>query len=107
MMQSDNQPARKENSSSVKSVLGLFKHHLFIWGFIIVMILIGLMIGIELKFEVKDILLEGIEKGVLLLYSGRNILRLLPPLVITEDHITKTLEILDELLTNEEKRRNG
>ena len=67
----------------------------------------GLMIGIELKFEVKDILLEGIEKGVLLLYSGRNILRLLPPLVITEDHITKTLEILDELLTNEEKRRNG
>ena len=67
----------------------------------------GLMIGIELKFEVKDILLEGIEKGVLLLYSGRNILRLLPPLVITEDHITRTLEILDELLTNEEKRRNG
>ena len=67
----------------------------------------GLMIGIELKFEVKDILLEGIEKGVLLLYSGRNILRLLPPLVITEEHITRTLEILDELLTNEEKRRNG
>jgi hypothetical protein len=52
MMQSDNQPARKENSSSVKSVLGLFKHHLFIWGFIIVMILIGLMIGIDKKIIV-------------------------------------------------------
>ena len=35
----------------------------------------GLMIGVELKFEVKDILMEGIEKGLLLLYSGRNILR--------------------------------
>ena len=67
----------------------------------------GLMIGIELKFEVKDILLEGIKKGVLLLYSGRNILRLLPPLVITNDDVTKSLDILDELLTNEEGRRIG
>ena len=67
----------------------------------------GLMIGIELKFEVKDILLEGIKKGVLLLYSGRNILRLLPPLVITDDDVIKSLEILDELLTNEEGRRIG
>jgi len=67
----------------------------------------GLMIGIELKFEVKDILMEGIEKNLLLLYSGRNILRLLPPLVITEQDVTRSLEILDELLTNEERRRNG
>ena len=67
----------------------------------------GLMIGIELKFEVKDILLVGIKKGVLLLYSGRNILRLLPPLVITNDDVTKSLDILDELLTNEEGRRIG
>ena len=66
----------------------------------------GLMIGIELKFEVRDILMEGIEKGLLLLYSGRNILRLLPPLVITQDDVTKSLEILDELFTNEEKRKN-
>ena len=66
----------------------------------------GLMIGIELKFEVKDILMEGIEKGLLLLYSGRNILRLLPPLVITEEDVKKSLEILDVLFTNEEKRRN-
>ena len=65
------------------------------------------MIGIELKFEVRDILMEGIEKNLLLLYSGRNILRLLPPLVITEQDVTRSLEILDELLTNEEKRRNG
>ena len=67
----------------------------------------GLMIGIELKFEVKDILMDGIENGVLLLYSGRNILRLLPPLVITEDEITKVLEVLDALFSKEEKRRNA
>ena len=66
----------------------------------------GLMIGVELKFEVKDILMEGIKNGILLLYSGRNILRFLPPLVISEDDIAKTLKILDILLTNEETRRN-
>ena len=65
----------------------------------------GLMIGVELKFEVKDILLDGIKHGLLLLYSGRNILRLLPPLVITEQDVTKTLEILDVLFINEEKRK--
>ena len=66
----------------------------------------GLMIGVELKFEVKDILMEGIKNGILLLYSGRNILRFLPPLVISEEDVTKILKILDELLTNEENRRN-
>jgi len=66
----------------------------------------GLMIGIELKFEVKDILMDGIKNGILLLYSGRNILRLLPPLVFTEEDITKVLETLDVLLTKEEERRN-
>ena len=49
--------------------------------------------------------MEGIEKNLLLLYSGRNILRLLPPLVITEQDVTRSLEILDELLTNEEKKK--
>ena len=66
----------------------------------------GLMIGVELKFEVKDILLDGIKNGVLILYSGRNILRFLPPLVISEDDITKVLETLDILLAKEEKRHN-
>jgi len=66
----------------------------------------GLMIGVELKFEVKDILMEGIKKGLLLLYSGRNILRLLPPLVISDEDVTKSLQVIDELLTNEEGRRN-
>ncbi len=66
----------------------------------------GLMIGVELKFEVKDILMEGIKNGLLLLYSGRNILRFLPPLVVSKEDVTKTLKILDVLLTNEEARRN-
>ena len=66
----------------------------------------GLMIGIELKFEVKDILMGLIREGVLMLYSGRNILRILPPLVISEEDITKVLHALDLILTEEEQKRN-
>lgn len=66
----------------------------------------GLMIGVELRFDVKDILMSGFEKGVLLLYSGRNIIRLLPPLVISQDDITQVLETMDVLFSEEEKRRN-
>lgn len=67
----------------------------------------GLMIGVEMKFEVKDILFDGIKEGVLLLYSGRNILRLLPPLVISEAEITKVLEVLDRLFAREAERRKN
>lgn len=66
----------------------------------------GMMIGIEMKFEVKEILFDGISEGVLLLYSGRNILRLLPPLVMTEQEVNKVLEVLDRLFVREAKRRN-
>lgn len=66
----------------------------------------GLMIGIELKFEVKDILMNLMKEGVLMLYSGRNILRVLPPLVITKEDITKVLETLDVVLGIEEKKNN-
>ena len=51
----------------------------------------GLMIGVELKFEVRNVLMGLIEQGVLMLYSGRNILRILPPLVITGEDVTKVL----------------
>jgi len=66
----------------------------------------GLMIGVEMKFEVRDILMALIKKGVLMLYSGRNILRILPPLVISGEDITKVLHALDSILTEEEQKRN-
>ncbi len=66
----------------------------------------GLMVGVEMKFEVKDILFDGIVNSLLLLYSGKNILRLLPPLVISEDDINKALQTMDLILQKEEKRRN-
>jgi len=79
----------KENHRIVRDVRGL-----------------GLMLALELRFDIKDILFEGIKEGLLMLYSGRNIIRLLPPLVIDEIKVLKTLDIMDNLLTKEEERRN-
>jgi acetylornithine/LysW-gamma-L-lysine aminotransferase len=67
---------------------------------------LGMMLGVELRFDVKDILFDGIRHGLLLLYSGRNILRLLPPLVMDETTVSRVVDIMDTILTNEEKRRN-
>jgi acetylornithine/LysW-gamma-L-lysine aminotransferase len=41
-----------------------------------------------------------------MLYSGRNILRILAPLVISEKDITKVLHALDVVLTKEEQKQN-
>ena len=65
-----------------------------------------MMLAIELRFDVKDILFDGIKNGLLMTYSGRNIVRLLPPLVMDETTVSKALEIMDQLLTKEEMRRN-
>jgi LysW-gamma-L-lysine/LysW-L-ornithine aminotransferase len=67
---------------------------------------LGMMLAIELRFDIKDILIDGIKNGLLMTYSGRNIVRLLPPLVMDETTVSKALEIMDQLLTKEEMRRN-
>jgi acetylornithine/LysW-gamma-L-lysine aminotransferase len=67
---------------------------------------LGMMLGVELRFEVKDVLFDGISHGLLMLYSGRNIIRLLPPLVMDEATVSRAVEIMDAVLTKEEQRRN-
>jgi LysW-gamma-L-lysine/LysW-L-ornithine aminotransferase len=67
---------------------------------------LGLMLAMEMRFDVKNLLLDGIRHGLLMLYSGKNILRLLPPLLMDRGTISATLEIMDNLLLAEGKRRN-
>ncbi|HKU83071.1 MAG TPA: aspartate aminotransferase family protein [Candidatus Nitrosocosmicus sp.] len=68
---------------------------------------LGMMLGVEMRFDVKDILLDGIKNGIMMLYSGRNILRLLPPIVMKEEEVNKSLELINKVIYNEEKRRFG
>lgn len=58
----------------------------------------GLMIGIELNVNAPEIIDNCIKEGVLFVKTGENVIRLLPPLIITYDEINKGLEVLKKYL---------
>jgi acetylornithine/LysW-gamma-L-lysine aminotransferase len=60
----------------------------------------GLMIAVELKIPVKEVINLGFKHNQVLLYSGLNILRFLPPLVITREQIDRVVESLDSIFNN-------
>jgi len=66
---------------------------------------LGLMMGVELRFDVLNILFKSLEKGVLVLDAGRNVLRFLPPLVLEKEHIDKVIAVLDTVIEEEEHER--
>jgi LysW-gamma-L-lysine/LysW-L-ornithine aminotransferase len=66
----------------------------------------GMMLALESRFDIRDILMDGIRNGLLMLYSGRTIIRLLPPLVMKKEQVSRAIELMDKILSLEEKRRN-
>lgn len=64
---------------------------------------LGLMLGMELRYDVHNIILKSMDRGVLMLNAGRNVLRFLPPLVIEKEQIDKTISVLDAVIGEEEK----
>ena len=60
---------------------------------------LGLMIGIELKQKAQEKLALLLEHRVVALPAGANVIRLLPPLVITKDQLDQVIEILHECLS--------
>ena len=64
---------------------------------------LGLMLGMEFRYDVRNIIMKTMEKGVLVLDAGRNVVRFLPPLVIEKEQIDKAVAVLDEVIGEEEK----
>jgi len=64
---------------------------------------LGLMLGMELRFDVYNILLGCMDRGVLVLDAGRNVVRFLPPLVIEKEQIDRVVEVLDEVMEKENR----
>jgi [amino-group carrier protein]-gamma-(L-lysyl/L-ornithyl)-L-glutamate aminotransferase len=60
---------------------------------------LGLMIGIELKEKAGPYVQALMEKGVIVLLAGANVIRLLPPLVITKEEIDQALKALQDVLS--------
>ena len=57
---------------------------------------LGLMNAIELRVKFLPVLMDLINKGVLALYSGINIIRMLSPYVISYDDLSKESSIIGE-----------
>ncbi len=68
---------------------------------------LGLMLGLELRYDVYKMILRAMDKGVLILDAGRNVLRFLPPLIIKREQIDKVISILDEIIGDEENERSS
>jgi len=65
---------------------------------------LGLMLGLESRIFISDILMKALEKGLILLYSGKNVIRFLPPLVIEMEQLERAAEILREIIDEEETK---
>ena len=62
---------------------------------------LGLMIGIELKERAQPFIVKLMEHGILALPAGPTVLRLLPPLVVTDRDIETVVDTLHEVLEAE------
>ncbi|HAB60144.1 MAG TPA: aspartate aminotransferase family protein [Lachnospiraceae bacterium] len=58
----------------------------------------GLMQGLELSIPAKDIIGKAMENGLIIISAGSNILRFVPPLVITKDDVDAMITILKKCL---------
>ncbi len=58
----------------------------------------GLLIGVELDREVADSVQNCMDKGLLSASAGPNVLRFVPPLVITKNDVDQAVDILDRVL---------
>ncbi|MCS4539296.1 MAG: aspartate aminotransferase family protein [Thaumarchaeota archaeon] len=67
----------------------------------------GMMLAFEMRVDIQEILMQSLQKGVVFTYSGRNVVRLLPPLVMTSEQIARVLSVLEDVVSSEEAKRAG
>ena len=60
----------------------------------------GLMQGISLNRPANDVVMKAMDKGLLVITAGSNVLRLVPPLIITERHVDEMIEKLKAALSD-------
>ncbi|HIZ59842.1 MAG TPA: aspartate aminotransferase family protein [Candidatus Dorea faecipullorum] len=58
----------------------------------------GLMQGLAMNVPVGEVIAKAQEEGLLVISAGGNVLRIVPPLIITEDHVDEMIEKLKKAL---------
>ena len=66
---------------------------------------IGLMRGLACSIPVGSIINRALEKGLILINAGTNIIRFVPPLIITERNVDDMIGILTECLDEAGERK--
>ncbi len=61
---------------------------------------LGLMIGVEFDFEVKPLVIEMLKHGVIANATDQTVLRLVPPLIITEEEIEFLVSVIVKSMQN-------
>ena len=59
---------------------------------------LGFMQGLEFSIPVAPIIKKALEKKLILINAGTNIIRFVPPLIIKKEHIDDMISILDSIL---------
>ncbi len=67
----------------------------------------GLMLAVEMKFDALNVMTRCMKRGLLVLDAGRNIIRMLPPLIISKDEADQAVQILNEAIGEEENARKS
>ena len=75
------QGLRKIDSPQIREVRGL-----------------GLMVGVELKTRTVPYLTALLERGIAAIPTGTTVIRFLPPLVVNEEEIDRTVRIFSEVM---------
>lgn len=58
----------------------------------------GLLIGIDCKRDVASFIRQAEEAGLLVVQAGTDVIRLLPPLTVTEEEIDQAVDVLTSIL---------
>jgi acetylornithine/succinyldiaminopimelate/putrescine aminotransferase len=58
----------------------------------------GLMVGIELTKPCADVVEKALERGCLINCTADNVIRLVPPLVISKEQIDRVISVLNEVI---------
>lgn len=59
---------------------------------------LGLMQGLEFDGPVGDIIVKAMDRGLILMSAGANVIRFVPPLIITEEHVDEMCRILRSVI---------
>ena len=60
----------------------------------------GLMQGLEFNKPVADVINNALDNGLVLINAGTNIIRFLPPLIVTKEDVDRMIAVLKEAIEN-------